>query len=62
MALAIDKVSQITAASLALVIPTLIGYGLDRWLKTGVLLTCLGFAFGAIAGTWQLYKLVQRLE
>lgn len=62
MAQAMDKVSQITAASLSLVVPTLIGYGLDRWLETGVVMTIVGFILGALAGSWQLYKLVQRLE
>jgi hypothetical protein len=62
MAQAMDKVSQITAVSLTLVVPTLLGYGLDLWLETGIALTVVGFLLGAMAGTWQLYKLVQYMD
>lgn len=59
LAIAAEWSSQITAISIEMVLPGLLGYWLDRrwgWLPW---LTVLGMFLGMALGTWQLVRLVQ---
>jgi F0F1-type ATP synthase assembly protein I len=62
MAKALDKVSLIISACLAMAVPVIAGWWLDQKFNTGVVLTLIGFGFGLIAGGWLLYRLVKQLE
>jgi hypothetical protein len=59
---AYDLATQVTSICLTLAVPALIGWGLDYWLGTGILLTILGALAGMLLAGWQLVVLVRRLE
>jgi len=49
--------SQVTAIAGTMVIPGLIGLGIDRWLETRAVFTIVGFGLGLVVGVWQIMKL-----
>ncbi len=51
--------TQITSASIMMVLPALAGYYLDQWLGTVALFLFLGALFGLVVGGWNLIKMVQ---
>ena len=51
--------TQITSASIMMVLPALAGYYLDQWLGTVALFLFLGALLGLVAGGWHLTKMVQ---
>jgi F0F1-type ATP synthase assembly protein I len=57
---AIEKASQVTTVALVMVVPSLLGYWLDSWLRTVPLFTALGLLIGMPAGIWQLIRMVNR--
>lgn len=59
---AMDRVSEIIAISMCLVVPVLGGYYLDQWLGTGYLFTCLSLAFGLLAAVVLFRKLLVSLQ
>ena len=54
--------SQISVISLGMVIPAIIGVGLDRLFGTVVLFAILGVILGMALGFWQLIKFASRNE
>lgn len=52
------KVSEIISLCLMMILPALIGYGLDNYLGTGFLITILGLIFGFTGSFLQLKRLV----
>lgn len=62
MAVAISWATRITTISASMVLPGLFGYWLDQRLQTRVLFTLGGFAFGTIAGIWQLIQMTRSAE
>ncbi|MGD0383246.1 MAG: AtpZ/AtpI family protein [Thermoguttaceae bacterium] len=58
---AMQWVSRITAISMEMVLPGVIGYYLiDRWLETRVVFLILGLILGLVGGIWQLIKLTKQ--
>jgi hypothetical protein len=62
MAIAAAWVSRLTAISLEMVVPGLIGYWLDQKLGSRIVLTLIGFGIGLSLGTWHLIRLAQTGE
>jgi F0F1-type ATP synthase assembly protein I len=58
VAKALSKVSQITAISLMMIIPALIGYFVDQYFGTVILFTALGLVLGVGSAVWQLIQFV----
>lgn len=56
-AIAYGWVGRITTLSLGMVLPGLLGYGVDRLLGFRALFVLLGFALGIGIGVWQLVRL-----
>ena len=54
-----QRVSDVTAASLMMALPGLFGHWADEKLGTGMLLLVLGAIFGLIMGMWHLTKLTK---
>ena len=59
LALAARWVTRITSIGLGMMVPGLIGLGIDYWLKTKVLFLILGLCFGVPYGMWRLIQLTQ---
>lgn len=58
---AMQWVSRITAISMEMVLPGVIGYYLiDSWLGTKVVFLILGLILGLVGGIWQLIKLTKQ--
>lgn len=57
LALAMGWVSRITAISLEMALPALLGYWADQWLETEPLFLVLGVIAGFSLGMWHLIKL-----
>jgi len=57
LALAMGWVSRITTICLEMVLPALLGYWADQWLKTKMLFLVLGVIVGFSLGMWHLIKL-----
>jgi len=49
--------SQVTAIAGTMVVPGLIGLGVDQWLETRAVFTIVGFGLGLVGGIWQITKL-----
>ena len=49
--------SQVTAIAGTMVVPGLIGLGVDQWLETRAVFTIVGFGLGLVSGIWQIMKL-----
>ena len=49
--------SQVIAIAGTMVVPGLIGLGIDRWLETRAVFTIVGFGLGLVVGVWQIMKL-----
>lgn len=49
--------SQVIAIAGTMVVPGLIGLGVDRWLTTRAVFTIIGFGLGLVIGIWQIMKL-----
>ncbi len=58
-ALALAWTSRITAISVQMVAPGIVGYLVDRKLETKALFTLIGFAIGMALGMWQLVRVAQ---
>jgi hypothetical protein len=56
LAIGLEWVSRITAVALAMVLPGLLGYWLDRKFETSFLAPA-GFVFGIVTGIWSLLLL-----
>lgn len=50
------------AFAVAITIGTLIGYGLDRWLKTSPLFTIIFFFFGVAAGYLNIFRAIKSMK
>jgi hypothetical protein len=54
---------RVLVVALAVVLPMLVGFAIDRWTEArfpvGILLGCL---FGMLSGGWQLWSLLRWLE
>ena len=61
MAKAISMSSEILAVCLMMIVPGLIGYGVDQWLGTVFVFTLLGLAFGMFGAVYQLIRLVSAM-
>lgn len=57
LAKAMAWVSTITAISLEMALPALLGVGLDRWLATKFVFTMLGAVGGLALGVYSLLRL-----
>jgi ATP synthase protein I len=57
LVLALEWTSRITTIALEMVLPCLVGFWLDQWLGTWVVLVVLGAIVGFAAGMWQLIQL-----
>ena len=55
---ALSKVSQITAISLMMIIPAIIGYFVDQYFGTLILFTAIGLILGIAAAVKQLIDFV----
>lgn len=62
MAQALSQGSHVTAISLMMVIPAIMGYFVDQRLNTLILFTGLGFVLGIAIATWQLVQFVRHQE
>ncbi len=49
--------SEVTVVAGSMVIPGLLGLGLDKLLATQAIFTIAGFALGLVLGIWRLVKL-----
>jgi F0F1-type ATP synthase assembly protein I len=58
VAKALSKVSHITAISLMMIVPALIGYFIDQYFGTVILFTGLGLVLGVVSAVWQLIQFV----
>jgi len=58
MAKALSKVSQITAISLMMIFPAIIGYFVDQYFQTLILFTAIGLVLGMASAIWQLIQFV----
>jgi len=59
---AMSRVSDVMSICLLMIIPALIGYGLDQWFGTGFLLTIIGLIFGMSGAVLLLMQLVTALQ
>ena len=59
---AMSKVSEVMSICLLMIIPALMGYGLDHWLGTGFWLTIVGLIFGMTGAVMQLKRLVTAMK
>jgi F0F1-type ATP synthase assembly protein I len=55
---ALSKVTQITAISMMMIIPAIIGYWIDQYLGTKILCALLGLVLGVAAAIQQLIAFV----
>ncbi len=62
MVVATQWVSHITAVSLEMVLPALLGYWLDQRWKTDPWLVCIGALLGFIVGMKHLLQLTSQAE
>ncbi len=51
--------SRVTAVSLEMVLPALLGFWIDQQLGTRMLFLLLGAVFGLICGMWHLIRMTQ---
>ncbi len=58
MAKALSKVTQITAISLMMIVPAIVGHFIDRRFGTVILFTAIGLVLGMVAAVWQLVQFV----
>ena len=56
---ALSKASQVTAISLMMIIPAIIGYFIDQRLRTLILFTAIGLILGMAGAIWQLVQFVK---
>ena len=49
--------SQVIAVAGTMVVPGLLGLGLDRFLATQAVFTIIGFGLGLVLGIWQIVHL-----
>jgi len=59
LALAMEWASRVTAVSLEMVVPIVVGHWLDGQWTTEPVLTVVGAAFGLIAGMWHLLRMTR---
>lgn len=59
---AMSIVSQITTIGVAMVLPTIAGHGLDKWLGTAPVLLLIGLALGFLTGGIQFVRMVRKLS
>jgi len=59
---ALSRVSQITTISLILIVPALMGYGLESLIGGRPAWTVIGMLVGMLASGWQLINLVAQLN
>ena len=50
--------SEVLAICLMMILPGLIGYAVDQWLKTVLVFTLLGLVIGMVGAVYQLIRLV----
>jgi len=62
LARAAEFASTVTTICLQMVIPVLLGYGLDVWLGTRAVFAILGGLLGLAAGLWSLMRLTAPLS
>jgi len=55
---ALSKSSEVTSICLLMIVPALIGYGIDQLVGTGFVFLILGLIFGMCGAVMQLMKLV----
>jgi F0F1-type ATP synthase assembly protein I len=53
-------VQRVTNIAMQMVVPAIIGYGLDTWWKTTPAFTIAGVVFGFVAGLMQLLQLAKQ--
>jgi F0F1-type ATP synthase assembly protein I len=58
-AIAYHWASRILTVSMEMVIPGLLGYGIDRWLDLRAAFMPLGFIIGLVLGMWHLLQMVR---
>ena len=49
--------SQVIAMAGMMVVPGLLGLGLDQWFATRAIFTIVGFGLGLVLGIWQIVHL-----
>ena len=59
LALAMEWTSRVTAVSLEMVLPCVLGYWVDRQLNTRMVFLVLGAVFGLVCGMWHLIRMTQ---
>lgn len=62
LAVAMEWTSRVTAISLEMALPALVGYWADRQLGTGMVLLVLGAILGFGMGMWHLVKLSRSMS
>ena len=55
---ALSKVTEITAISLMMIVPAIVGHFIDRRFNTVILFTAVGLVLGVGAAIWQLVQFV----
>jgi F0F1-type ATP synthase assembly protein I len=58
LAAAMEWVSRITTVAIEMVLPGMMGYGLDRYFGTSFFVL-VGFALGMVLGFWHLLRMTQ---
>lgn len=46
----------------AILVGFFVGHYIDRWLRTGILMTIIFLIFGVVAGFLNVYRMIKRLE
>ncbi len=62
LARAMELGALATTIAMEMVVPILLGYGLDHWLGTRPVFTIVGAALGMAGGLWHLIRLAGELS
>lgn len=62
LAIAYQWAWRVIAVALEMVVPGLMGYGLDVWLGTRALFVIIGFVLGMALGVWHLTRIAAELN
>jgi len=54
--------SQVTGICAEMVVPLLLGYGLDRWLGIPAVFAILGGGLGLLLGMWSVMRLADSMQ
>jgi hypothetical protein len=61
LSVGLEWASRITTIGLEFVLPMVLGYGVDTWLRTTPAGTLAGAALGFALGIWQTIRMTQKL-